>query len=124
VYKVIVFLSVEYSIRTLCLVLSVCFSSFYAWKRGESYTLSIEKMNRSERVKKVFEEHRRRYGALRVSKELQAQGLRIGRHQTTTLMKAQGLVAIKMWKTSILKDLNGTFFMYKKVCGEIDTPQY
>jgi transposase InsO family protein len=95
VYKVIVFLSVEYSIRTLCLVLSVCFSSFYAWKRGESYTLSIEKMNRSERVKKVFEEHRRRYGALRVSKELQAQGLRIGRHQTTTLMKAQGLVAIQ-----------------------------
>ena len=52
-------------------------------------------MNRSERVKKVFEEHRRRYGALRVSKELQAQGLRIGRHQTTTLMKAQGLVAIQ-----------------------------
>lgn len=52
-------------------------------------------MNRSGRVKAVFEEHRRRYGSIRVSKELQAQGLRIGRHQTATLMKAQGLVAIQ-----------------------------
>lgn len=88
-------LSVEYSVRALCVVLSVCFSSFYAWKRGKSYTLSIEKMNRSERVKTVFEEHRRRYGAIRVSKELQSQGLGIGRYQTATLMKAQGLVAIQ-----------------------------
>jgi putative transposase len=95
VYNVIGFLSAQYSVRALCVVLSVCFSSFYAWKRGESYTLSIEKMNRSERVKTVFEEHRRRYGSIRVSKELQAQGLRIGRHQTATLMKAQGLVAIQ-----------------------------
>lgn len=52
-------------------------------------------MNRSERVKTVFEEHRRRYGSIRVSKELQAQGFGIGRRQTATLMKAQGLVAIQ-----------------------------
>ena len=79
----------------MCVVLSVCFSSFYAWKRGKSYTLSIEKTNRRERVKTVFEEHRRRYGSIRVSKELQAQGFRIGRYQTAALMKAQGLVAIQ-----------------------------
>lgn len=49
----------------------------------------------AERVKGVFEEHRRRYGAMRISKELQAQGERIGRYQVATLMKQQGLVAIQ-----------------------------
>jgi transposase InsO family protein len=107
VYKVIGILSAQYSVRVLCVVLSVCFSSFYAWKRGESYTFSIEKTKRSERVKTVFEEHRRRYGAIRVSKELQSQGFRIGRHQTATLMKAQGLVAIQP-KSYVPKTTNST----------------
>lgn len=40
-------------------------------------------------------EHRRRYGARRISKELQAQGLAIGRHQTATLMRQQELKAIQ-----------------------------
>lgn len=49
----------------------------------------------ADEVKKVFAEHRRRYGARRISKELQAQGLAIGRHQTTTLMRQQELKAIQ-----------------------------
>jgi len=95
VYKLIHILSAEYPIRVLCLVLSVCFSSFYAWKRGESYALSEGKKERAAQVKTVFEEHRRRYGAIRISKELQAQGIEIGRRQTSTLMKQQGLISIQ-----------------------------
>jgi putative transposase len=57
--------------------------------------LSQTKAALSEKVKEVFEEHRSRYGAVRISKELQAQGIRIGRHQTQTLMKKQSLVAIQ-----------------------------
>lgn len=49
----------------------------------------------AEAVKMVFSEHRRRYGARRISKELQAQGLAIGRYKTTTLMRQQSLVAIQ-----------------------------
>lgn len=88
-------MSRDYSVRVLCAVLSVCFSSFYTWKRGGSYSMSKARMERAERVKTVFEEHRQRYGAIRVSKELQAQGFGIGRRQTATLMKQQGLVAIQ-----------------------------
>lgn len=94
-YQVIHVLSAEYAVRALCMVLSVCFSSFYSWKRGQSYGRSPLKTALAEGVKTVFSEHRRRYGARRISKELQAQGLAIGRYQTTTLMQQQGLVAIQ-----------------------------
>lgn len=94
-YKVVNVLSAEYAVRSLCLVLSVCFSSFYTWRRGQSYRMSPTKTALAEEVKTVFGEHRRRYGARRISKELQAQGVSIGRHQTTTLMQQQNLVAIQ-----------------------------
>jgi transposase InsO family protein len=94
-YKVVQVLSGEYAVRVLCGVLSVCFSAFYTWRRGESFRPSVTKEVKAERVKKVFTEHRRRYGARRVSKELQAQGLAIGRCQTTTLMRQQELRAIQ-----------------------------
>jgi len=95
VYKVIRALSSEYAVRTLCSVLCVCFSSFYTWRRGGSFRPGPVKKESAEQVKKVFTEHRRRYGARRISRELQAQGLAIGRHQTTTLMRQQELKAIQ-----------------------------
>lgn len=94
-YKVIESLSAEYGIRLLCKVLSVCFSAFYTWKRGESHVLSEAKKARAAQVKTVFETHRRRYGARRVSKELQAQQIAVGRHQAGNLMRQQGLKAVQ-----------------------------
>ena len=57
--------------------------------------MSGTKSDLAQRVKTVFEEHRRRYGAVRISKELQCQGFKIGRRQVATLMKQQQLVAIQ-----------------------------
>jgi putative transposase len=85
----------SYQVRLLCTILEISFSSFYAWKRAESHILSQTKAALSKKVKEVFEEHRNRYGAVRISKELQSQGIKIGRHQTQTLMKKQSLVAIQ-----------------------------
>jgi putative transposase len=88
-------LSKEYPIRLLCVLLNVCFSVFYAWKRGSIHVLKATKQGLAKKVKEVFEEHRSRYGAIRISKELQARGIAIGRHQVQTLMKLQGLKAIQ-----------------------------
>ena len=57
--------------------------------------MSETKEELSKQVKEVFEEHRSRYGAIRISKELQSRGVKIGRHQTQTLMKMQSLKAIQ-----------------------------
>ena len=88
-------LSAEFPVRATCEALNVCFSSFYAWRRKETYCLSSLKLKRAEQVKSVFEEHRRRYGAIRISKELQSRGVPIGRYQTGSLMKKQELRAIQ-----------------------------
>lgn len=94
-YKVIASLSAMYGMRLICRVLNVCFSAFYAWKRGESHVMSKIKAERAVHVRSVFEEHRRRYGARRVSKELQAQQISVGRRQAGSLMRKQGLLAIQ-----------------------------
>lgn len=79
----------------LCSVLNIGFGVFYAWKRSETYVLRKAKKDLAEQVKAVFNDHRSRYGAIRISKELQSRGVKIGRHQTQTLMRIQNLKAIQ-----------------------------
>ena len=95
VYLFIDSLAKEYPVRIVCEVLSVSFSSFYAWKRQKTYVLSQKKKYLSKKVKEIFDEHRSRYGALRISAELKAQGEKIGPKLTQTLMKSQDLKAIQ-----------------------------
>ena len=57
--------------------------------------LGNAKKDFAEQMKAAVDEHRCRYGAIRISKELQSRGLKIGRHQTQTLMKIQNLKAIQ-----------------------------
>jgi putative transposase len=68
--------------------------AFYAWSRGKTYQLSRKKRELAEAVKEVFYLHRRRYGARRISAELVAGGVPIGRRLAGSLMKTQGLTAI------------------------------
>jgi transposase InsO family protein len=70
-------------------------AAFYAWRKGRTYQLSREKSEMAERVKEVFYLHRRRYGARRISAELKASGLEVGRRLAGSLMKAQSLTAIR-----------------------------
>lgn len=68
--------------------------AFYAWGRGKTYRLSPQKSELAAAVKEVFYLHRRRYGARRISAELVAGGVPVGRRLAGSLMKAQGLKAI------------------------------
>jgi putative transposase len=95
IYPVIQSLSSQHPVRGLCGVLEVSFSGYYAWKRGQTHVLGTTKAERGKQVKAVFMEHRRRYGAVRIGKELAARGFKIGRYQIRTLMKGQELFAIQ-----------------------------
>lgn len=95
IYPVIQSLSSQHPVRELCDALEVSFSAYYAWKRGQTHVPSAAKAERAEQIKSVFEEHRRRYGAVRIGKELAVRGLKIGRYQIRTLMKTQALVVIQ-----------------------------
>jgi transposase InsO family protein len=76
-------------------VLKVGEAAFYAWRKGQTYRLSPRKQELAAAVKEVFFLHRRRYGARRISAELQAEGLTVGRRLASSLMKEQSLTAIR-----------------------------
>jgi len=80
----------------LCRALKASEAAFYAWRGGQTYQLSQKKRELSKAVKEVFYLHRRRYGARRISAELQASGLAVGRRLAGSLMKAQSLAAIAL----------------------------
>jgi putative transposase len=67
----------SYPVRLICSLLGVSFSAYYAWVSKESYNQSLHKQTLAKEVKDVFEEHRSRYGAIRISKEFQARGVKI-----------------------------------------------
>jgi HTH-like domain len=84
-----------YPVSGLCRVLKVSEAAFYAWRGGKTYRLSQKKSELAEAVKEVFYLHRRRYGARRISAELKASGLTVGRRLTGSLMRKQSLTAIQ-----------------------------
>lgn len=79
----------------MCRMLKVSEAAFYAWRAGKTYRLSQSKRALADRVKEVFFFHRRRYGARRISAELKTRGVPVGRRLAASLMKAEGLTAIR-----------------------------
>jgi transposase InsO family protein len=74
--------------------LKVSEAAFYAWRVGKTYQSSQKRRELAGAVKEVFYLHRRRYGARRISAELKAEGVAVGRRLAADLMKAQSLAAI------------------------------
>jgi len=70
-------------------------AAYYAWRNGQTYRLSRIKTEIGAAVKEVFYLHRRRYGARRISAELKAEGIAVGRRLAGSLMKRQNLTAIR-----------------------------
>lgn len=85
----------QYPIFLLCRVMKVSRSGFYAYLARQRRPPDAGRIGLEQAVKSCFLEHRRRYGSRRVSAELKAQGLRVGRHRVRTVMRRLGLQAIQ-----------------------------
>lgn len=68
-------------------------SGYYAWRSRQRSGKKAEEAAASSRVKECFYIHRRNYGTRRISEELKAKGIGIGRCRVRRLMKEQSLVA-------------------------------
>ena len=69
-------------------------SSYYEYVKGKIHQ-ELTDTGVSDEMRRVFQEHRRRYGSRRLRAEMQANGYKIGRHGIRKLLKAQGLKAIQ-----------------------------
>lgn len=84
-----------FAASSVCGLLHVSRSGFYAWRRGEESLREKEDGELAPVVSAVFWRHRRRYGARRIAVELNQRGLACGVARVARLLKMQGLRAIQ-----------------------------
>lgn len=84
-----------HTVSLVCHLLQVSRSAFYRFQQG----IMSEHQRTDERLKsmirKTFWQHKRRYGARRISKQLASEDDVCGRHRTGRLMREMGLLAIQ-----------------------------
>jgi len=83
----------EHRVSTLCRVLKVARSGYYAWLTREESTHAKEDRMLAVEVRAVFKEFKRRYGSPRVRRELRNNGRHVCRHRVARLMREEGLCA-------------------------------
>jgi len=80
-----------HAVRTLCRALEVSRSGFYAWLHRPASQRSVDDSRVVAAIAAVFDEHKGRYGSVRVTRELRDHGVRVGRHRVRRLMRTAGL---------------------------------
>jgi len=83
----------EYPISTMCRVLEVAVSGFYAWLRRAPSRRSQENTVLEERIVRIYQGNRQVYGSPRIHAALRAEGRHCGRKRVARLMREHGLSA-------------------------------
>lgn len=84
-----------FATATLCEVLGVHRSRYYAWQRGGQSGRAIKDAELKPLVRDIFWEHERRYGARRIARELSAHNHCCGVDRVARLLREMGLNAIQ-----------------------------
>ncbi len=77
----------------ICRLLNINRGSYYRALRGQTSHRELKDAELLRRITRVFLEHRRRYGAPRVHRELRAAKVVVGRNRVARLMRENGLFA-------------------------------
>jgi putative transposase len=96
----------RYPITTMCELLGVSSSGYYAWiKRRRSQRAEIDAMLIAE-IRVAHEASRGTYGTPRIHAELAAKGIRVGRKRVARLMLQAGLAGVcrRKFVTTTVKD--------------------
>ena len=82
----------HYPVRTMCAVLGVSPSGYYAWRGRPLFSPQVRANQRlRRRIRVIHAESRQRYGSPRIHAALQASGERVGRNRVIQLMRAEQL---------------------------------
>jgi putative transposase len=82
---------VAFPVSSMCRVLGVTKSGFYAWKKRPKPARAKSDAQLAATVAAVHQRSRRTYGSPRVHRELQARGVRVGKKRIERLMRENGL---------------------------------
>lgn len=84
----------EHRVATMCRVLGVSTSGYYAWLQREQSDRAKEDEELTEAIRKIHEQSRSTYGAPRIHAELADDGTRVGIKRVARLMQAAGLEGV------------------------------
>jgi transposase InsO family protein len=82
---------VAFPVETMCRVLGVARSGFYAWKKRPKPARAKSDAQLAVQVAAAHQRSRRTYGSPRVHRELRAQGVRVSKKRVERLMRENGI---------------------------------
>ncbi len=88
----------SYPIATMCRLLDVSTSGYYAWRDRRSLARADADAALLAWIKTIHAASRRTYGVPRIHAELAAEGISVGRKRIARLMRAAGLKGISRRK--------------------------
>ena len=91
-------------VDTLCSVLGVSRSGFYAWMGRPPAPRTLEDAELVVDIRAAHEAGRRAYGSPRVHRALKSQGKRVGKKRVERLMRSEGIAAKKRKKFCVTTD--------------------
>jgi putative transposase len=96
-------------ITTMCRVLGVSASGYYAWDRRTTSRRATEDATLLEQIRRFHRVSRGTYGAPRIVRDLRAAGVRVGRKRVARLLKQAGLrgVSRRKWVTTTIRADHG-----------------
>ena len=87
-------------VRTLCQVLGLSPSGYYAWVRRRPSARARRDAQLMGRIKEVWTANREVYGRLRIHAELQAAGERVSAKRVGRLMRRAGIAGVSRRRTT------------------------
>lgn len=91
-----------YPVRTLCRVLNVSASGFYAWRDRPPSARAMNNAVLTEHIRQIHAESDQTYGMPRVRAELRDQGVTAGRQRVARLMRKAGLQGVSRRRAYIV----------------------
>mgnify|MGYP002623710947 CR=1 FL=1 len=84
-----------FEVTQLCEVLEISRSSYYRWKNAQPNLYQQQDQQLQPMVNDIFQQHKRRYGARRIARELQQRGISCSRGKARKIMAQTNLTAIQ-----------------------------
>lgn len=91
-----------YRVTRLCRALAVSRSGYYAWRSRDVSARAAEDAQLVGLLRRLHEETREQYGAIKLWREARARGIRCGRHRVARLRKLAGLEARRVRRFRII----------------------
>jgi len=83
----------KYNIKKACKTLNISRSGFYKYLQRKPPNRTLENEVLGAEIKQIFDEHKRRYGSVRIARDLEKRGIKVNRKRVSRLMREMKLYA-------------------------------